>query len=346
MWKRFCLFVLLASLCSVSPPTLRAAQQKGLDIYFIDVEGGAATLVVTPMGESLLVDSGWPDERGAARIAKVAKEQAGLKQIDHLITTHWHTDHFGGIANLVKAMPVKNFYDHGFLDPLPSDVNPQLMAAYKEATQGKSVVLKPGDEIKLKSGSTPLKLKVLAAHGIVVGEKPGAAQTRACDKGHKPIPDDTSDNARSVAFLLTFGGFDFFDAGDLTWNVEHKLVCPNNLVGAVDVYQVTHHGADSSNNPVIVQALKPRVAIMNNGPRKGGAAQTVATLKATRDIEDIFQLHRNVATTEKDNAPPAFVANDDEPCKAEFIKLSVDPTGKTYTVTAPSKGTSRSYQTR
>jgi beta-lactamase superfamily II metal-dependent hydrolase len=340
------LFALVGGLCGLHPHGLRAAQPKGLDIYFIDVEGGAATLIVTPPGESLLVDTGWPDERGAARIVKVAQGVAGLKQIDHLITTHWHTDHFGGVAPLVKRMPVRNFYDHGFLDPLPGDVNPQLMAAYKEAAQGKSIVLKPGDEIKLKSGGTPLKLKVLASSGIVLGEQPDAPQMRSCDKGHTAMPEDTSDNARSVVLLLTFGNFEFFDAGDLTWNVEHKLVCPRNLVGTVDVYQVTHHGMDTSNNPAIVQALQPRVAIINNGPRKGGAARTYAVLKGTREIEDIFQLHRNVQTTEKDNAPPAFVANDDENCQGAYIKLSVDPTGKTYTVTVPSKGTSRSYQTR
>lgn len=345
---RKCLFplALLIGLCSLQPHRLRAAQQKGLDVYFIDVEGGAATLIVTPMGESLLVDCGWPGERDPARIAKVAKEVAGLKQIDHLIITHWHTDHAGDVAQLMKAIPVKSSYDRGIPDPLPRDVNRQQIETYRQATQGKSIALKPGDEIKLKSGSIPLKLKVLASSGIVLGEPPGAPQTRPCDKGHTAMPEDTSDNARSITFLLSFGNFDFFDAGDLTWNVEHKLVCPTNLVGAVDVYQVTHHGMDTSNNPAIVQALKPRVAITNNGPRKGGAAKTYATLKSVRDIEDIFQLHRNVATTETDNAPSAFVANDDENCKGEFIKLSVDPMGKTYTVTVPSKGTSRSYQTR
>ncbi|MCS6861460.1 MAG: MBL fold metallo-hydrolase [Abditibacteriales bacterium] len=345
-WQRVVLLILLVGLCGLCPHGLQAAQQKGLDIYFIDVEGGAATLIVTPQRESLLVDCGWPGERDPARIAKVAKEVAGLKQIDHLIITHWHTDHAGDVAQLMKVIPVKNFYDRGIPDPLPRDVSRQQIEIYRQATQGKSIPLKPGDEIKLKSGSVPLKLRVLASSGIVLGEPPHAPQTRPCDRGHAAMPEDTSDNARSIAFLLSFGNFDFFDAGDLTWNVEHKLVCPTNLVGTVDVYQVTHHGMDISNNPVLMQALQPRVAIMNNGPRKGGAAKTYARLKSVQGLEDIFQLHRNVQTTEEDNAPPAFVANDEENCQGEFIHLSVDPTGQTYTVAVPSKGTRRSYQTR
>lgn len=324
------------------------ATPKTLDIYFIDVEGGAATLIVTPSGESLLVDSGFPGERDAGRIAHVARDVAGLKQIDHYITTHWHRDHVGGSAQLVKLIPVVNFYDHGIPATLSSDIAPELIAAYRQTTQGKSLVLKSGDEIKLRSvGSAPLlRLQVLAANGAVVGEQAGAPQIRPCGPDFKPAEEDKTDNANSIGFLLSFGQFDFFDGGDLTWNVEHKLTCPKNLAGAVDVYQVDHHGVDNSNNPALVQALKPRVAVIDSGPRKGGEPRTFATLKSVPEIEAIYQLHRNLRTTAKDNAPADYVANDEEACKGEFIKLSVSANGRTYSVSIPGKKISRQYRVR
>jgi hypothetical protein len=210
------------------------------------------------------------------------------------------------------------------------------------------VALKPGDEIPLQqaAGLPALRLRVVASDGLVVGEKPGAPQTRPCDKGHVAHADDPSENANSVVLVLSFGSFRFFDGADLTWNTEHRLVCPENLPGTVDVFQVAHHGLEISNNPALVQALHPRVAIMNNGARKGGTVQTFATLKAAPGLEAIFQLHRNVRTTDADNAPPEFVANDEANCKANFIKLTVDAAGKSYTVTIPGKGTSRTYATR
>jgi competence protein ComEC len=327
---------------------LTQAAPKTLVIYFIDVEGGAATLIVTPSGESLLVDSGFPGERDAGRIAHVARDIAGLKQIDHYITTHWHRDHVGGAARLVQLIPLLRYYDHGIPATLSSDIEPELIDAYRQATQGKSLLLKSGDEIKLRaSGSTPLlRLQVLAANAVVVGEQPGAPQIRPCGPDFRPAAEDTTDNANSIGLLLSFGSFHFFDGGDLTWNVENKLVCPANMVGAVDVYQVDHHGNDSSNNPALIKALKPRVAIINNGPQKGGEVRTFATLKSTPEIEAIYQLHRNVHTTDKDNAPPEYVANDEEACQGQFIKLSVAENGKAYTVSIPSKKISREYRVR
>lgn len=340
--------VLLAALLLFRPAMIQAAP-KTLDIYFIDVEGGAATLIVTPSGESLLIDSGFPGERDAGRIARVAIEIAGLKQIDHYITTHWHQDHVGGIPKLSQLIPVQHYYDHGLPATLPSDIKPETIVAYKQTVQGKSVTLKPGDLIKLQPSSnnlSPLKILVLAANGIVLGEKPGAPQIKVCGPNFEAKPEDKSDNANSIGVLLSFGRFKFFDGGDLTWNVENRLACPKNLAGAVDVYQSDHHGADSSNNPALIHALKPRVAIVNNGPRKGAEARSFATLKSVKEIQAIYQVHRNVRTTEKDNAPSDYVANDEEACQGEFIKLSVDSGGKSYSVSIPSKQISRSYRTR
>jgi beta-lactamase superfamily II metal-dependent hydrolase len=325
------------------------AATKTLDIYFIDVEGGAATLIVTPTGQSLLVDSGFPGERDAGRIAHVAKDIAGLTQIDHYVTTHWHRDHLGGIPTLVKLIPVKNFYDHGMPATLKPDMQAEFVEAYKQTVQGKAAKLMPGDLIKLQPSAKnlpALQVRVLASDGIVLGEQPGSPQIKPCGPNFQPQAEDKTDNVNSVGLLLTFGRFKFFDGGDLTWNIEDRLACPKNLIGPVDVYQVDHHGTDSSNNPTLVSALNPRVAVIDNGPKKGAEVKTVATLKSTPGIEAIYQLHRNVNTTEKDNAAPDFVANDEEACKGEFIKIAVNSDGKSYTVNIPAKKISRSYRVR
>jgi len=316
-----------------------SAPLNTLDIYFIDTEGGAATLIVTPARETLLVDSGYPGERDAGRIARAVREVAGLDEIDHYVTTHWHRDHFGGIGELVHMIPVQRFYDQGLPDPLPRDIDPNLVAAYHKASKKTSLILKAGDEIKLKRVPLMprLRMQILAADGRVIGEHPNALRVRSCAKAHNPKPEDVSDNARSIGYRLTFGNFKFFAGGDLTWNVEHKLACPVNLPGRVDVYLVNHHGLDSSNNPALLDALKPRIAVINNGARKGGEPGTLKTLKSISNVKAIFQLHRNVRIDERENAPFAFVANDDEQCSGEYIKLSVAANGQSFAVSLPAK---------
>jgi Predicted hydrolase (metallo-beta-lactamase superfamily) len=335
------LIVLVVSSCSTAAP-------KTLDIYFIDVEGGAATLIVTPLGESMLIDSGFPEQRDAERIRHVAKDVAGLAQIDHYITTHWHRDHVGGITLLAKSFPVKNFYDHGIPAVLSTDINQQLIDAYRAVTQGKTITLNAGDQIKfLTDRSLPrINFRVVASNAVVVGEAAGSPQITPCGADFKPIDEDKTDNANSLGMLLTFGAFRFFDGGDLTWNVENKLVCPKDLIGAVDLFQVDHHGASNSNNPELVRSLKPRVAIIDNGPRKGADPKTYATLKSVREVEAIYQLHKNVVTTWLENTPAAYIANDDENCQGEFIKVSVSPNGRSYRVEIPGKKIATTYQVR
>jgi beta-lactamase superfamily II metal-dependent hydrolase len=334
------LLLVLLIICTVhsAPP------KKSLEIYFVDVEGGAATLIVTPLGESVLVDSGWPGERDPKRIESVAKG-AGLKQIDHYITTHWHRDHFGGIGELVRLIPVKRFYGHGIPDPLPRDIQADLVEAYRRVA-GNEVLLKPGDQLQLKSAPEipRIRFRIVSANGVVTGEKAGGGQIRSCNVGHEPKPEDESDNANSVGFVLEYGRFRFFDGGDLTWNVEHKLVCPVNIPGKVSVFQVNHHGLDNSNNPVLIQALAPQVAIINNGAKKGGQARTYSSLKATPSVEAIFQLHRNVETRPEDNTATELIANDNEACEGRFIQLRVEPNGRSYTVSNPAKGVTRSFK--
>ena len=336
--------LLLSALSSIHA----ADAPRGLDIHFIDVEGGAATLIVTPVGESILIDCGNPGARDADRIHKVA-QAAGLKTIDHLCITHWHSDHYGGVNRLSQLIPITNFYDHGIPEKLDEDAKgfPLLIGAYKTASGGKSKALKPGDEITLKQveKGPPLKLRCVCSAGEVLPDKAGAPENPIA-KEHKPKGEDKSDNARSLGFILSYGGWKFLDLGDLTWNVEHKLVSPSDKLGVMDVFQVNHHGLDISNNPVLLQTIKPSVAVHNNGARKGGAASINATLRRIPEVQAIYQLHRNVTVGAAENTDPEFIANPDEKCMAENIKLSVAPDAKSYALTVGSIGKPKTYKTR
>jgi beta-lactamase superfamily II metal-dependent hydrolase len=321
----------------------------GLRIYWVDTEGGAATLIVTPAGESVLIDCGNPGARDADRIYKVASEQAHLKAIDHLIITHWHLDHYGGIARLAQLLPIRHYYDHGIPDTLAEDPKnfPLLIQAYKTATQGKSKSLRPGDVIELRqeAGTPPIRLRCLCSASEVVPDNSGAPENPIA-REHKPKPDDPTDNARSLGFLLTYGSFRFLDLGDLTWNIEYKLVHPTDKIGPVDVYQATHHGLDISNNPVVIKTVQPRVVVFGNGPHKGAMPEVMATLRRLPEVPAIYQLHRNLDVGAQENTDPDFIANADEKCQGEPIALAVAPDGKSYTVTVGSKGKPRRYATR
>lgn len=316
------------------------AQDSGsLRIYWIDVEGGAATLVVTPQGGSLLMDCGWPGTRDAERIASTAK-QAGLARIDHYLTSHFHTDHWGCVTELSELIPIEKFYYHAFPEGA-KDVDPKLKEAFLRVSHGKSVIVEAGQEIPLKGS----QVRLVSANGLGPGEPAGSPQIRRCEANpeHPAKPEDLSDNARSLGFVLSFEGFRFVDLGDLTWNVEHKLVCPVNLIGTADVFQVSHHGLDQSNSPALLRAVSPTVAIMNNGAKKGGSPATFKVLKQVPGLRDIFQLHRNVETGPEDNAPPEFVANDDAKCEGNGIVLTLDPRAKSYSVEVGGKKTRRTY---
>src|SRR5262249_35375962 len=239
--------------------------RRTLDIFYVDVEGGAATLIVTPAGESILVDAGWPgfEGRDAKRIEHAMKV-AGITAIDHLITTHYHTDHYGGVPELAKLVRINKYYDHGPMSSLDEDKDfATKYAAYQASTKGASITLRAGQSIKLKRapGFPPVSLQCLAARTETVPRKAMAGKVNADCTNASMQPEDKSDNARSVVLLLRYGAFDFLDTGDLTWNIEHKLVCPDNQIGEVDLYQVGHHGANASNNPAMLRVIKPTVAI-------------------------------------------------------------------------------------
>jgi beta-lactamase superfamily II metal-dependent hydrolase len=346
---RFSLLLTVILAAGSNPNLCADTPARGLDIYFIDVEGGAATLIVTPLGESVLIDCGNPGPRDADRIFKAATQQAGLKAIDHLAITHWHLDHYGSVDRLTKLIPIHHFYDRGIPETLAEDPQnfPVLIQAYKMASKGKATTLKPGDEIPLKQTKDGLALHLLclSSGGEVLPEPPNALENPVA-KTHKPMPEDKTDNAKSLGFLASFGGFRFLDLGDLTWNIEYKLVHPADKIGPVDVYQSTHHGLEISNNPVVIQTVQPRVAIFNNGAKKGCHPNVTTTLRRVPGIQAIYQMHRNLNVGAQENTDPEFIANLDEKCQGESIKLAVSPDGKSYRITVGSRGKSRTYETR
>jgi competence protein ComEC len=352
MCHRLPRFVL--ALASLFLLTGASAQQGTLDIYFIDVMGGAATLIVTPERESILIDTGFPglNDRDPIRIERVLKEIAGLDHIDHLMITHWHADHFGGVEGLAKRLRIDHFWDRGLPDPNASDgdkaafpdgpaADNALGIAYRRASEGKRQLLHAGDHLSLRGSIEGI---VLAAGGKVI-DGPDTPVNPLCAEMPPDLKPDTSDNARSLAFRFRLGKFDFLDCGDLTWNVEKLLVCPVDRIGPIDVFQVTHHGLDNSNHPTLVRTIAPTVAIMNNGPRKGGSPATVKLLRSIPSIKAAYQLHKNAATSPDENTASALIANAN-PEGGQFIHLSVAPDGSHYTVQIGADGPKQEFESR
>ena len=342
----FCLFAIVLTAISIASVQSQSSKRQ-LEFFYVDVEGGAATLIVTPAGESILVDAGWPgfDSRDAKRI-EVAMKAANVSQIDHLIITHYHVDHFGGVPELAKRVKIGKFYDHGPMAALEEDKDfPAKYAAYQAAAGGKTNTLTPGSTIELKQapGTPKISLQVLASAGEVMPMKVKAVPSAECSAATMQAA-DPSDNARSITFVLRYGNFDFLDTGDLTWNNEHKLVCPTNLIGEIDLFQIGHHGTNSSSNPLLLKTIKPTAAIMNNGARKGGHPDVVKTAKSTPTIKDLWQVHRNITSTDDQNAPADFIANlEAQNDAANMIRVSVDTAKKSFTVTNDRNKVSRSY---
>jgi competence protein ComEC len=287
---------------------------RTFDIYVIDVEGGEATLFVSPTGESLLVDAGWPgfDGRDADRIRAAARD-AGITQIDHLAITHYHADHVGGTAQLAARLPIRHFVDRGANF---SDDERTAYDAYSPVRGGgRRTEVKAGDSIAMNG----IDVRVIAAGGSVMkAPLPGQGAANPFCADFKPQgPEITSraadgGDSRSLSLFLTYGRFRTIILGDLTWNKEFELMCPNNPLGEVDVYLVSHHGSDTSGSSALVHALRPRAAIMNNGPRKGGAIQTFEILNRLPAAIDLWQNHYSVPGGQQHNRPEMFIANLDE----------------------------------
>lgn len=319
---------------------------RNLEIYWIDAEGGAATLIVAPSGESLLVDTAnrTPDDRDAKRIM-AAVEQAGLKKIDILVTTHFHGDHIGALPALAKLIPIGMYMDHGESIEIARPNVAALYKAYVELAGANRKILKPGDKIPLKGVEI---VTIMSAGEPIAKALKGAGAKNAVCADFKPGPEERDpDNDMSVGFVLKYGKFDFIDMGDLTWKFEQKLVCPNNLIGTVDLYQTTHHGLERSNTPQFIWAIQPKVAVMNNGPRKGGVPPVFETLRKSPGLEDIWQGHLSLGVAKELNTDDKMIANMEPTaeCKGNLLKLSVEPNGK-YTMTNLRNGFSKSYQAK
>ena len=309
-----------------------------VSVYFIDVEGGGAMLVVSPGGESMLVDSGYPDlaDRDLNRILRVATEVAGLDRIDSAVVTHWHNDHYGNHAALAANLPIGAFYDRGIPDALQEDeAFEDRIAKYRAASNNDSKTLRAGDQLILKgTAEEPAVIAtiVAASRRTIDGGEPNPYAAE-----HQPRDRDASDNAESLAMVIECGEFRLYCGGDLTWNVEADLVTPNNAIGPVDVYMVTHHGLPSSNNPVLVKAVDPTVAVMCNGPSKGGHPDVLATLRERTEngsLEAWFQLHQNLSVPVASQTNAARIANRDDTasCRGRFIRVQHQPGDDDFTV--------------
>ncbi len=304
---------------------------KTLDIYFIDTEGGQATLVVAPSGQSLLIDTGYTGfgGRDTVRIAAAAKD-AGVKRIDTLLITHFHDDHVGGVANLLDRLPVTMFLDHG-----PSIETKDYPSAYAAAFgKAQHKVIAAGDKIPVKD----LDVTVVAAGGKAIAVK-GEPNPHCAGVAERQSDLEAGENSQSAGVVITFGKFRFADLGDLTWNKELALLCPENKVGKIDLFLTTHHGGESSK---AIWGMAPRVAIMNNGPMKGGDPLGWKNVMASPGLEDLWQLHFALAGGKETNVPDTFIANVDANDQGKHLKVSALADGS-FTVTNPRNKFSKTY---
>lgn len=334
--------LLIATLSLFAQPT--AAQN--LDIYWIDVEGGAATLIVTPGGQTVLMDAGWAGrgDRDPQRIAAVLDEQVGRKELDYFITSHFHLDHVGGVPGLAKLVPIKKFVDHGDSVEIDWDDRARgLWEGYLSAAQGKRMQVAPGDKLPVDG----VEFLFVAARSKFLDKPLAPAANNPLCAGAEKKEIDKGENGKSVGFVVRFGDFEFLDLGDLSWNYELEIACPRNLLGEVDLYQVTHHGMSMSGAPAHIQAIKPQVAVMNNGPHKGGEPATYRALLSSPGLEDLWQGHQSLHEGAPPNTALEMIANLDESkrCQGHWIKASVQPNGS-FTITNSRNGFSKTYQAR
>ena len=340
---------LLALVVAAAPSAF--AQPRNLNIYWVDVEGGAATLVVSPSGESLLIDSGWEvGDRDARRIAAAAA-RAGLTKIDHFILSHFHADHAGGLVTLAKLMPIGHCFDRGdFIEP----ANQKWRDSYLSVCGGKRTILKAGDRIPM----TGLQVDIVASDGRLIAQPlNGGGQPNPLCATAENKPKDVPENQLMVGALVSYGRFTFLDLADLDWEKEMEFTCPVNRLGQVSIWQAGRHGAlDGAGAPGFLYAVKPQVVVVNNGPHKGlggpspGGSKPLTVhydrIANTPGIEGIWQGHLSLLDREHNTAEP-MIANleDTAECQGHVIQASVAQNG-TFTITNGRNGFSRTYTAR
>lgn len=329
-------------LLAVLPTSAEAA----LDIYWIDAEGGASTLIVTDAGQSVLMDAGYAglDHRDVDRVEHVVREEAGLDHIDFFLTSHFHGDHVGGLAELAKRVEIRNFIDHGDSVEQGSDGGRATWQAYLATVGDKRRTVSPGETLDLDG----VEFVIVSSDGATltnpISEADGA---NSLCSAYVSKPDDQGENGRSLGYFLKVGDFEFVNLGDLPWSFQYKLACPSNLLGEVDLYQATHHGVRDDVLPQQIGAIRPTVAVMNNGPVKGAGPLAVEYVLESPGLKDLWQLHRAVNNDAAHNTDTQLTANlgDADGCEGHWLHARVDDDG-TYTLTNSRNGYTKSYQTK
>jgi len=311
-----------------------------LRIYWVDTEGGAATVLAMPTGQVVVMDAGFSSAH-AQRIADLLQNEVHASRIDAMIVSHYHIDHVGGVPALSALIPIGEYFDHGDAVETGSHIDAYL-ALFSKADAPKRTVVQPGT--KLAFGAVELTF-VTSAGEVVDPPLSTAVANPSCDGAVSKSSLAGAENPMSVGFVARYGTFDLLATGDLTWNAEQKLVCPTNRVGVVDLYQVNHHGMDISSSPPLVSSIAPLVAVMNNGATKGGSPATFDVLKAAPGFQDLWSLHTVRANDAAHNAEEALTANLDGPDQAYWLEAIVEASGA-FTMKNGRTGVTRSYQSR
>ena len=327
--RRYFLVVCAVGAMFVASPVSAWAAKSDLQVYFIDVEGGQATLFATPAGQSLLIDTGWPENAGrdADRIAAAAK-LAGISKIDYVLLTHYHNDHSGGVPQLVERIPIGTFIDHGAnIDTKPGGATLDVWNAYQKVLatgKYKHITARPGDVIPIVG----MKVAVVSSDGNVIDHPlPGGGEDNEYCKIPETKPMDHSENSHSLGVLINFGRVKILDLGDLTWDKEMQFMCPKNLLGNVDILVVSHHGFRPSSSHALVDAIHSRVAIMNNAPTKGGNVPVLDTVHQAPGLETLWQLHYSEEGGPEHNTAAEYIANPQGSDEGNYLLLTASPNG-------------------
>jgi beta-lactamase superfamily II metal-dependent hydrolase len=341
--RAFAIAALSLLFSSLSSPQTPTNAKNPLKIYFVDVEGGQATLFVTPDKHSLLVDTGWPGNinRDADRIVAAAHD-AGIGKIDFVLITHFHDDHVGGAPQLASRILIGTFIDHGVNRETSDSVTQKDWLAYKlllSSGKYQHITAKPGDVLPVPG----IHVQVLSSDGALIQKPlPGAGEPNsACANSPQP-PSDNTENPRSLGILVTFGKTRILDLGDLTADKELELMCPVNKIGKVDIYVASHHGSKQSGSAALVHAIEPHIAIVDNGAKKGGSPSALDIIKSSHKLSDMWQLHFSEEAGTTHNASPHLIANPSGHDAANYLKLTVNPDG-TYAMYNSRTNQSKSY---
>ncbi len=329
---------------AIAAPASRT--ENALRIYFVDVEGGQATLFVTPAKQSLLIDTGWPGNEGrdAERIVAAAK-LAGVSKIDYVLITHFHMDHVGGVPQLAARIPIGTFIDHGENRESTDAPTVQVWKAYKDLLapgKYKRITAKPGDVLPIAG----IHAVVASADGAVLASPlPDAGGENPACKNAEQYPADQTENLRSLGTVITFGKLRVLDLGDLTHDKEMELMCPKNKLGKIDIYIVSHHGWSQSGSPALVYGIAPRVAIMDNGAKKGGTPSVWDIIEKSPGLENLWQLHFSDEGGTAHNIAEEFIANPSGPDAGNYLELTAWPDGS-FEVLNPRTRKTRHYRAK